>query len=205
MENRFINKVRNKSNAELERIIANNSDFQKEMIIAAIAELEGRGEFVEKREEIIDTFEKKEAEMTFRKKEKTKFIPEDLPRTIKFSAYLLYTSILISIVLASLNGFGTNDGIISFNIGLILMTVLAVYVHRGSNSARWALTLLMGLGVLLKVALMIPAFGVRITVSIQSLIQLAAVILLYVDDSRAWYRSQCVEDNDEEEITIYVD
>jgi len=187
--NRYTSKVKSKSILELQRIIDNYKDYDEMLVSASVIELESRGEETIDGKKALSEIEKKK----FKKEEQEKinkepFIPENLPRTIKFSAYLIYMNTLIWLVM---NLFSTHImlrlGGLALILGIGLTVLLAITVHKGSNAARWIYTSIITIGLIFNVFHLFSGFVLPLNSIFQTLISLTAVIFLFQPESKKWY------------------
>lgn len=200
-KNRFSLKVKGKSDFELDEIVQNQNQYMPEMVLAAFDELEFRKGFMdEKKKEFITSEKLKEQSAQARKLKKVSSIPEDLPNSIRNSAILIYISAALSVTVNLI----TFSGVLSLNG--ILLAALGFMVHKGSNGWRWVLTILFGLGTLISLISLsydlVNGFSFHISLLslTQTLIQLSAVVLLFLPESRNWYRGLKGEQVEEDEF-----
>ena len=78
MSNRYIQKVKSKTVKDLEKIVQNHEDYEKDLVLAAISELEFRGGEVSESEGIKERIKEKEAKEAEREKHEFERMPNGI-------------------------------------------------------------------------------------------------------------------------------
>jgi len=191
--NRYSYSLKNSTDVDLIRIVEKEDDYQEEMILAAIYEIEKRGiqgityhPLKNSLEQVIfveDDSEEKDCWFTF---------PANLPHQISCAVYLLYFSVLaglLQVVFFNAEDFFSKEsGIENVFIPVWLCLGLITYlIHLGYGQVRYLLVALLAVGSLTLVIVR-PELYLSVFFVIQLFLQLLAVHLLFVKKSRMWYK-----------------
>lgn len=201
-QNYFSPKMAKKSDSQLRTIIGDAKVHAEEARLAAIWELEKRDQAVEGTAEVEAEIQErvaaKEREKQARKNNWKQ--AEGLPSTIKVSAILIYASIVLGILnmvavapLSNVRIELNTDAIVILVISYALTAYIGFMVGLGRSWARITYTVLCALGVLVTLPQLLllltvaPAMG---SVSLlQNILQVGAVVLIFLKPSRAWYEA----------------
>lgn len=185
--NRYSEKIDSKETLELKSIAFSRGVYSEQFILAVLWELENRNE--------INSEEKtklKELEEKLRSQDNSantaSFIPATLPASIKFSAYSIYLSFLLTVV--DFVAFNTRTEV-SFN-GLVLpdyliTLIIGIFLHLGKSWARCALYIIFAFTTVFFI------IGLNYSDLIdffQQLLISLSVLLISMPQSIRWYSSK---------------
>lgn len=199
--NRFVEKVKAKSDKSLEEIVSNRKNYVEELVLAAIDEIERRGasesNFENVKAEIGEKQEKKKAMLA--KVESKPPIPK-----VTLVAVLL---IVLSAVLSIVYGYSIGKSQVSvsfFEISLIplLLIFTAWRIHSRSNLMRWVYTAIVAVGTIFFVFVLFNSLILNVASSLNFLLQTSAAVLLNLKASHLWFS---VKNDIKEEEFIFKD
>ncbi|GAA4238391.1 hypothetical protein GCM10022291_28680 [Postechiella marina] len=200
MSIKFSERFKTKTDSELLDIIENCSAYKKETLITAIYELGQRGiknneiEFLKNK---IQSQIKLKAETTNLEKKKT--LPIELPTTIYNASKLIYLSAAIGIinpivinVLSNTNTFYTPINLIIASTSILVF--LAYIINLGKRWARNVFTILFTLSLLAFPSVIFSTFRLNTVTGILPILQVIlqgyAILLLFNNKSRLWYKTK---------------
>ncbi|MFP4621547.1 MAG: hypothetical protein ACLFM7_09565 [Bacteroidales bacterium] len=207
MENRFTTIMEERSNEELmEILLRKRNDYQSEAVDAARKELGRRNLSPEQIEEITDLIQQREElerdqletqHSWFESCRNYVRIPSNLPFSIKLGAWLIYLSLFLDIIrVILLNRQGIVHSLIDGPTVLILAGYLLIgyMIHTGKNWARLFFVSLLLIHLVLYPFYIGSSFETDITlgiiISTAFAARISALVLLFVYNSRKWYRKR---------------
>jgi hypothetical protein len=211
-ENFFSVKMINKSSDELQKIASNEEEYVDEARLAAVWELEKRKESNDEvsglKESIQIELEKGPQQQRFNND-----LPKDIPRTVKWAVYLIYTSWLVGVLQYFLQMsiwrttyyVGGNSIIIFiFLASLGLITFFVNKIIRKRNWARIVYSALQLFGVA-QFVYAVAALSVGLPLNIladliRPLLAILIIILLFLPESNRWYSNESKKSTNSDDL-----
>ena len=189
--NRYVEKVKTKSDGQLREIVQHRIKYVEDLVVAASEELKSRGEDVNVESIQKEIEEKKERKAATKDSKKKPPIP--LQPKLAVILILLSAALVIAVPLV----YGVSIILGSLSLIALFLIIFAILLFNGSNTTRWIWTVLIGLGMINFLSNSVLSSYIDVIALLQFFIQGTATVLLHTKQSRDWFTNKITDEEEE--------